>query len=82
MKAFLVGDPQKGVASWRKAFQKQWKQYQNRAVSPDSLKKLHTCPKKWGCGYDPILLSRFLICKHLIHSRREIEDLVKFFGSV
>lgn len=51
-------------------------------VSSDSLSKYYTCPAKWIFGCDSFLLSRFITFKHVIYCYREIEDPVRFFGSV
>lgn len=51
-------------------------------VISDSLRKYYTCPARLICGCESFLLSRFLICKHIIRCYKGIEDAVRIFGSV
>lgn len=82
MEAIHKSDNRKASASWRKAFKKQWKQLRDREVEPQSIQKYHTNPAMWTCACDAYLLSRFLICKHIVHCYDPIADPVKFFSSV
>ena len=82
MKAIQNNDFWKGVASWRKCFQKEWKSCWNKELTPDSLTNNHTSPSTWTCGCKSFLLSRFLICKHIVHCYEDIEDPFKFFRCV
>lgn len=79
MEAIRKCDHRKATASWRKAFKKQWKQLQNREIESRSIQKYHTNPTMWTCACEAFLLSRFLICKHIIHCYNSITDPVKFF---
>lgn len=82
MEAIRKGDHRKATASWRKAFKKQWKQLQNQEIKSQSIQKYHTNPTMWTCACEAFLLSRFLICKHIIHCYDSITDPVKFFTRV
>ncbi|KAI0997183.1 hypothetical protein K3495_g11002 [Podosphaera aphanis] len=82
IRAIQLGNFSKGVASWRKTFKKQWKQYKGREIGPESLQTYHTDALKWTCGCQSFLLSRFLLCKHIIHCFEDFEDSIKFFGYV
>jgi hypothetical protein len=82
LEAIKNGDSRKVTASWRKAFKKQWKQLQSQPVEPTSIQRYQTNPTKWACACDAFLLSRFLICKHIIHCYDSIADPAKFFSKV
>ncbi len=63
-------------ADWRKAFKKEWKhlakQPLNNMYSTDIL--------HWICGCSAFLTSRFLICKHLVQQKGDID--IQFFDQV
>ena len=82
MRAIRIGDHRKAVASWRKSFKQTWKQHQNQEISSQSLHRYQTDPVKWTCGCEAFLLSRFLLCKHIIHCYEESGDPMKFFGRI
>jgi hypothetical protein len=82
MEAIRNGDYRKATASWRKTFKKQWKQLQGREIEPQSIHRYHTNPAMWTCACDAFLLSRFLICKHIVHCYGSITDPIKFFSGL
>lgn len=82
MEAIQNGDCCKATASWRKAFKKQWKQLKDREIDPKSIQRYHTNPATWTCACNGFLLSRFLVCKHIIHCYNPISNPVKFFSEV
>ncbi len=82
MEAIRSGDNRKATASWRKFFKKQWKKDQNKGAEPERIQNYHTDPALWTCACDAFLLSRFLICKHLVHCFEPIEDRVSFFSGI
>lgn len=82
IRAIQLGDFRNGVASWRKTFKKQWKQHKGQEIESESLQTYHTDPTKWTCGCQSFLLSRFLLCKHIVHCFEDFEDSIKFFGYV
>ena len=82
MEAIRNGNHRKATASWRKAFKKQWKKLRDREIEPRNLEKYHTNPVMWTCACDAFLLSRFLICKHILYCYEPISNPVKFFSGV
>ena len=54
-------------ARWREHFKKQWKKEASKTIDPEKLKKHHTNPANWVCACKSFLLSRFLLCKHIVH---------------
>jgi hypothetical protein len=82
MDALRSSDNRKTTASWRKAFKNQWKKEVKKEVAPDSIQKYHTNPEQWTCACDAFLLSRFLLCKHLIHCCEPVNDRVSFFSRI
>lgn len=79
MEAIRNGNHRKAVASWRKEFKQQWKKLSSQGADEDSLLKYHTNAATWTCGCDAFLLSRFLLCKHIIYCYKDFEDPNKFF---
>ena len=71
-------------ASWRKAFKKIWLShlYRTQYFDPLSRAKNHTDPKRWVCSCRCFLLSRFLVCEHLISCLEPLTDRVSFFAEV
>ena len=68
------------LASWRKAFKKEWKRCAITPISdPDDL-KYNPNPERWVCTCRAFLLSRFLLCKHLVQSVEAV--LPTFFQEV
>ncbi|KAI0999046.1 hypothetical protein K3495_g9151 [Podosphaera aphanis] len=82
MEALQTGDRKRAVASLRKTFKQDWKKCKNQNVSPQSLSNYHTDPVKWTCGCEAFLLSRFLMCKHIVCCFEEIQKPVKFFSKI
>jgi hypothetical protein len=82
MRAISSGNDRIASASWRKAFKKEWKTLINRPVEPQNVQRYHTDPRKWTCSCDAFVLSRFLICKHILHCYVDISDPISFFSRV
>lgn len=80
--AILNADFRLGKCSWRKEFGKVWKKLFMSEVTPQSLISYHTNPMTWTCGCEAFLLSRFLICKHIVYCYEPIEDPAEFFHTV
>ena len=70
------------MASWRKAFKREWKKLATRECDTNWLVKYHTNPQSWVCACSAFLESRFLICKHLVRCFEPIVDPVDFFSRV
>lgn len=82
MEAIRGGNHRMAVASWRKKFRQQWKKMTSQRIDSESLQKHHTDALTWTCGCMEFLLSRFLICKHIVHCYEKLEDPNKFFNTV
>lgn len=82
MEALLDGDHRRAVASWRKIFKRQWKREAVKIVEASHIKVYRTNPALWTCGCPAFLLSRFLLCKHLVHCMKPIRDPVSFFDGI
>lgn len=82
MEALKTGDRRRAVASWRKTLKQDRKKCKNQDVSPQSLSNYHTDPVKWTCGCEAFLLSRFLLCKHIVCCFEEIQKPVQFFSKI
>ncbi|KAF5175078.1 Atp-dependent dna helicase pif1 [Thalictrum thalictroides] len=82
MEAIQDGNYRKGVASWRKKFKQQWKKFASQGTDNEALKKYYTDAAAWTCGCEAFLLSRFLLCKHIVHCYRDFKDPNKFFQTV
>lgn len=52
---------------WREGFKKQWKEDASKLVNPEKLVKYHTDPMRWVCGCRAFLMSRFMLCKHIVY---------------
>ncbi|KAI0992061.1 hypothetical protein K3495_g16125, partial [Podosphaera aphanis] len=79
MKAIQTGNMRKAVASWRKHFKQDWKKCKSQNTDAQELLNYHTDPAKWTCACNAFLMSRFLICKHIIYCFEDFQDPVKFF---
>ena len=79
MKAILSNDHRKATAAWRKAFKREWKCLQSHQVDPQSLTRYQTDPEKWTCDCGLLLLSRFLLCEHIISYYEKVQGSVKYF---
>ena len=82
MEAIQDSNHRKAVASWRKKFKQQWKRYSSLGIDEESLQRYHTNAAMWTCGCESFLLSRFLICKHIICCYKELEEPYDFFLTV
>lgn len=84
MHALLRRDHRQATASWRKDFKVEWDNLTGRALMLDagSPARHHTEAAKWTCGCPYFLMSRFLICKHIIACFAPILDRVNFFRNV
>ena len=82
MEAIRNRNYRKAVASWRKKFRQQWKRHALQGTDGESLRKYYTNPATWTCGCSEFLLSRFLLCKHIICCFEKIEDPNEFFNTV
>ena len=54
--------------SWRKKFKKEWRRCATTALSDPDDTPYNTDPTLWVCGCKSFVLSRFLLCKHLVQS--------------
>lgn len=82
MKAILEKNHRKAIASWRKPFKREWKRLRNSEVDSQSLLRNHTNPSEWTCACNTFLLSRFLLCKHIVSCYEEAADPARFFFEV
>ena len=83
MRALLSQDHRRAIASWRKAFKREWKKLTIRSeVIEDPIQRYHTNPAQWTCACPIFINSRFLICKHLLFFYEPILDPVRFFREV
>jgi hypothetical protein len=80
LEAIQRGEFRKYKISWREPFKKQWKEKANEVVDGERIKKYHTDPNMWVCGCDALLISRFLVCKHLIHCCEPIANPGRFLS--
>ena len=67
MRAISRGEFRIFKARWREAFKRQWRKESCKAVDPEKLREYHTDPVNWVCACKSFLLSRFLLCKHVVH---------------
>lgn len=82
MKAIIESEQRMGTAHWRKIFKKEWRNLKNQDVDLQSLSKYHTDPTNWTCACESFLLSRFLICKHILSCYEDVQDPVSFFSRI
>jgi hypothetical protein len=82
LEAIQRGEFRKYKISWREPFKKQWKEKANEVVDGERIKKYHTDPNMWVCGCDALLISQFLVCKHLIHCCEPIANPGRFFEQI
>lgn len=81
MHAILEGDHRVAIASWRKCFKKEWTVLSQKHVDPASIHRYHTNANAWVCSCLAFLVSRFLVCKHLIFCCHPVEGF-EFFDDV
>ena len=65
--AILNRDSRIYKARWREGFKKQWKKDSSKLVDSEKLTQYHTDPVRWVCGCRAFLMSRFLLCKHIVY---------------
>ena len=82
LKAIMARDYRKATPSWQKDFKKQWKELSHRGPESESFRRYYADPQKWVCGCEFFLLSRFLICKHLIHCFEPVAWPSEFFRDI
>lgn len=82
LQAIQDGNFRIASSSWRKGFKANWKFLSQKDVNRESLKKYYTDPASGTCACDSFLLSRFLICKHLVHCFEDIVDMARFADTV
>lgn len=56
------------LASWRSKWTKEWERLEAKAteVSLEKIRFYHTDPRRFVCACPAFLLSRFLVCKHIV----------------
>lgn len=69
-------------SSWRRDFKSVWKRLAQKEVNPSQLRYYHTNPSSWTCSCTQYLLSRFLLCKHILHAYKSIKTPFIFFSEV
>lgn len=67
-----------GATDWRKKFRSTWTELASKEVDRESLQHYHTNPITWACACPAFLISRFLICKHIVHCFRPVQKLFRF----
>lgn len=82
MHAVLDHDHRKAVVSWRKEFKAEWKRLFRNEVTPARLQLYHTNPIKWTCSCPAFVMSRFLVCKHIISCFKQPADRFDFFNTI
>jgi hypothetical protein len=84
MQALLQHDHRRATACWRKDFKSEWKKIIGKLNTLEgvSIQQYHTNPMQWTCGCPHFLISRFLICKHILSCYEPISDPVEFFRSI
>jgi len=68
------------LASWRKDFKSAWMKDLMKDQNVDLHDKYRPDPQRWVCTCPHFLVSRFLICKHLVQSVRPVNP--EFFFEV
>ena len=82
MNAVIDKNHRKAAAAWRKTFKREWSNLSKYQVDIQSLERFHTNPKKWTCACEKFLLSRFLLCEHIISCYEQVPNAVQFFSEV
>ena len=82
MRAIQSRDYRVATASWRADFKKEWKELSGRVPDAETFRQYHTNPRKWVCGCDFFLGSRFLICKHLVHCFEPVTRPLEFYREI
>jgi len=60
------------LSAWRKAFKRQWKFDLQKDQNYDLHDRYRPDPKRWVCTCPHFVVSRFLICKHLVQSVKPV----------
>ena len=60
------------LSAWRKAFKRQWKSDLRKDQNYDLHDRYRPDPKRWVCTCPHFVISRFLICKHLVQSVKPV----------
>ena len=60
------------LSAWRKAFKRQWKIDSQKDQNYDLHDRYRPDPKRWVCTCPHFVVSRFLICKHLVQSVKPV----------
>lgn len=82
MNAILSKNHRNAAAAWRKAFKREWNHLQSIQVDSHSLARHYTDPSKWTCACEKFLLSRFLLCEHVISCFEKVSNKIQFFSEV
>jgi hypothetical protein len=59
-------------SSWRKAFKREWRKLESRTVTEPVNDAYKPNVEQWVCTCPAFVVSRFLICKHLVHLVRRV----------
>lgn len=60
------------LCSWRKDFKKTWKKLETREITLPLSDAYRPDARKWTCTCPSFVISRFLICKHLVQSVQRV----------
>ena len=60
------------LSAWRKAFKRQWKLDAEKDQNYDLYDRYRPDPQRWVCTCPHFVVSRFLICKHLVQSVKPV----------
>ncbi|OXV06127.1 hypothetical protein Egran_06105 [Elaphomyces granulatus] len=86
MQAILDREHRIAIASWRKAFKREWKAVTSRLNDsiPSSIQRYHTDASNFTCACPDFLRRRFAICKHILFCYEPIAvpDRRRFFQNV
>lgn len=69
----------RGLTPWRKEFKAEWRKLE---IAQGQNSEYDTSPTDWTCSCPAFLMSRFLVCKHLVKSVHRIDGSSSFFRSV
>jgi hypothetical protein len=59
-------------SSWRKAFKREWRKLESRTVAEPVNDAYSPNVEQWVCTCPAFVVSRFLICKHLVHLAQRV----------
>ncbi|KAJ7467321.1 hypothetical protein B0H11DRAFT_2239566 [Mycena galericulata] len=63
------------LASWRKAFKREWKRCQKAVITLPLNPKYRPDARQWRCTCEHLPKSRFLICKHLVQAVQPVPPI-------